>query len=73
MRAVIEAELASKLGVLVRQGLDYAVEGGRFCEAASPAFFKTFPRGAATPLKQALPKTDDLIFKLSPAPEQFQV
>lgn len=81
MRGAIEAQLASKLNAkLVKELLDAhaeakrsfylgglrlsAVEGGRFCEAAF-RLLQDITDGKHTPLNKTLPKTDDLIFKLS--------
>jgi hypothetical protein len=81
MRSVIEAQLASKLDAkLVSELLDAhaeakrnfylgglrlsAVEGGRFCEATF-RLLQVITEGKFTPLNKTLPKTDDLIFKLS--------
>jgi hypothetical protein len=81
MRALIESELSSKLDAkLVKELLDAhaeakrnfylgglrlsAVEGGRFCEAAF-RLLQQITEGKHTPLNKSLPKTDELIFKLS--------
>lgn len=81
MRPAVEAQLASKLdGKLVKELLDShaeakrnfylgglrlsAVEGGRFCEAAF-RLLQDITEGKHTALNKTLPKTDDLIFKLS--------
>ena len=81
MRAAIEAELSSKLDAkLVKELLDAhaeakrnfylgglrlsAVEGGRFCEAVF-RLLQDVTEGKHTALTKTLPKTDDLIFKLS--------
>lgn len=81
MRRAIEAQLASQLDAkLVRELLDAhaeakrnfylgglrlsAVEGGRFCEAAF-RLLQDITEGKHTVLNKTLPKTDDLIFKLS--------
>ncbi len=81
MRATIETQLASQLdATLVKELLDAhaeakrnfylgglrlsAVEGGRFCEAAF-RLLQNITEGKHTPLNKTLPKTDDLIFKLS--------
>ena len=81
MRTIIETQLASKLdATLVKELLDAhaeakrnfylgglrlsAVEGGRFCEAAF-RLLQHVTESKYTPLNKTLPKTDDLIFKLS--------
>ena len=81
MRAKVEAQLASKLDAkLVQELLDAhseakrnfylgglrlsAVEGGRFCEAAF-RILQDVTQGNHTPLGKTLPKTDELISKLS--------
>lgn len=81
MRAIIEAQLASSLdGKLIKELLDAhaeakrnfylgglrlsAVEGGRFCEAAF-RLLQDITEAKHTPLNKTLPKTDDLILKLS--------
>ena len=81
MRATIETQLASKLdATLVKALLDAhaeakrdfylgglrlsAVEGGRFCEAAF-RLLQDITEHRYTPLNKTLPKTDDLIFRLS--------
>jgi hypothetical protein len=81
VRAAIEAQLSSKLDAkLVKELLDAhgeakrnfylgglrlsAVEGGRFCEATF-RLLQDITEGKHTPLNKTLPKTDDLIFKLS--------
>lgn len=81
MRGAIEAQLASQLDAnLVKELLDAhaeakrnfylgglrlsAVEGGRFCEAAF-RLLQDITESKHTALNKTLPKTDDLIFKLS--------
>jgi hypothetical protein len=81
VRAIVEAQLVSTLDQkLVKELLDAhseakrnfylgglrlsAVEGGRFCEAAF-RILQDITEGHHTPLGKTLPKTDDLIFKLS--------
>lgn len=81
MRSTVEAQLSSKLDPkLVKELLDAhaeakrnfylgglrlsAVEGGRFCEAVF-RLLQQITEGKYTALDKALPKTDDLIFKLS--------
>jgi hypothetical protein len=81
MRSTVEAQLSSKLNSkLVKELLDAhaeakrnyylgglrlsAVEGGRFCEAAF-RLLQDITEGKHTALTKTLPKTDELIFKLS--------
>jgi hypothetical protein len=81
VRDAIEKQLASSLDTtLVKELLDAhaeakrnfylgglrlsAVEGGRFCEAAF-RLLQDITERKHTPLNKTLPKTDDLIFKLS--------
>lgn len=81
MRGAIEAQLASTLDAkLVKELLDAhaeakrnfylgglrlsAVEGGRFCEA-SFRLLQDITEGKHTALNKTLPRTDDLILKLS--------
>jgi hypothetical protein len=81
VRSKVEAQLASKLNPrLVKELLDAhsevkrnfylgglrlsAVEGGRFCEAAF-RILQDITESKHTPIGRTLPKTDDLIFRLS--------
>jgi hypothetical protein len=81
VRSTIETQLATKLDAkLVKELLDAhseakknfylgglrlsAVEGGRFCEATF-RILQDITEKKHTPLNKTLPKTDDLIFRLS--------